>query len=100
MSDDKKDNVVEGIFRRPTEDVEESFIIADAGEMLSVLSEACEPEMTAAITVLYTPGMPLILAANVDEEYVNVLLDMAKYEIMHRMLATEEYDGGTDDTIH
>lgn len=104
MSDDDiKDNVVEGVFRRIDEaDKDENLILTDAGEMLYTLAHCCDPTNTAAVTLLYTPGKPVLLAGNVEEEYINVLLDMAKYEIMHRMLAAQECNGGPDDddTVH
>ena len=51
-----------------------------------ILAFACDaPEDTVGVSILYTPGQPLVLAASVEVKDVYVILDLAKYEVMHHI---------------
>jgi len=103
MSDDTKDNVIEGIFPRAdeVEEVEEDRSYADGSEMLEILSEYCLGVDATVVSLVYVPGSPMMLAANVDLESINGMLDMGKFELMHRILdQAESYEEEPDGTIH
>lgn len=96
MTDGPK--VVEGAFGKKRNRA--SIMFADVEKAVAELEEAFPDKDMEATVVLYVEGVVFEVMSNCDRaDSVNMLLDMAKWQVLSSSLGYQEEEDG-DETLH